>query len=129
MGGNNEKRCSMSKRDAASGALIVVQDARRALEEGWLGKADEDLAVAQRLMIDAGAKDIGPITPARELSKMGDRIRELEQEIQRKEREIERKEKTIEDQTEFIKKLDNENREFKDESLWGFLKRTFGGKQ
>lgn len=76
-------------RDYATGALILIHEARRDIGQGWLDKADEELAVAQRLMLMSGAKDIGQFQNSRDLpeSVLADRyearerVEELEEQL------------------------------------------------
>lgn len=87
----------LSERDNKTGAMINVQEARDCLSTGNLQGADEALAVAQRQLIYAGAKDIGPLENANndysnaiftELSRREDKIERLEGELEEYEETI-----------------------------------------
>ena len=57
-----------SERDAVSAAMVLINEARRDIEEGWHHDTDMKLYVAQQLLLSGGAKDIGPLTEPRDFA-------------------------------------------------------------
>lgn len=87
---------SLSDREWISGALINIESAREHLDDGYLARADEDLAVAQRLLLRGGARDVGPLEDGRDLpSAVYSRIHERNRKIERLEKKLEKKEEKI----------------------------------
>lgn len=97
-----EEECSLSARDAQTGAIIAVQMARSQLEHGNLRRADENLSVAQRALLGAGAKDIGRIPNGRPdlPTDLYSESRELKRKLRRKEERIAQLEEKLEEQSE-----------------------------
>lgn len=79
---------TLSERDAATGAIVAIKQARLNLGMGNLHAADAALSTAMRLSIHSGAKDVGKIQAARdlpdevlaELARLRSRVESLEEE-------------------------------------------------
>lgn len=106
-----------SARDALTGAIINVHEARIQLETGSLARADEALAVSQRLMLRAGAKDIGQLPNGRafEDNVLSDRYRLRER--------VEKKDEKIEELQERIEELESDDDEESEDEQRSFLVR------
>lgn len=112
MGDNDDiKMDALYSKEYKTSALVLIYEARRDIQNGWLKSADENLATASRLLIDAGAEDIGAIPYGRDLNedistvilnkerqidKLEERISDLESDIKNSKGELERnKSRTI----------------------------------
>lgn len=85
----------LSDRDYLTGIIINIHEARYLLSDGRIGPAEECLAVAERMAIPAGAKDIGPIDSAQDLpDSVFDRLGSAKDENRKLQERIEELEKT-----------------------------------
>lgn len=101
-----------SDRDALSAAMIMTNEARKDVAASRLKRADNKLASAQRLLIVAGAKDIGKIPDGRDLI---DNVFSI---LDKKEKRIKALENKIEEQESEIEQLKSEDGEGNDDFNW-----------
>lgn len=93
---NSTKMHSLMDRDYMSSAIILAHEARNELTDGRLRAADEVLAVQQRILLMAGAKDIGQLRSGRELpDDVYIERAESQRKLQRKKEEVEELENEI----------------------------------